>query len=73
MSIDIALLPDMHLSSLLEIIRTYSPPPPWMGPWFAGDVIGETYLDPSYTDAKGNMVIDVTDFFSSLNKTNPGP
>ena len=37
-----------------------------MGPWFAGDGIGETYLDPSYNDVKGNMVIDVTDFFSSL-------
>ncbi|TFK50405.1 hypothetical protein OE88DRAFT_1712963 [Heliocybe sulcata] len=49
------------------------PPPPWMGPWFAGDGIGETYLQPEYKDSQGNVVVKVTDFFNSLNKTDPGP
>ncbi|EIM79595.1 uncharacterized protein STEHIDRAFT_143167 [Stereum hirsutum FP-91666 SS1] len=44
------------------------PPPPWMGPWFAGDGIGETYLEPTY-----GSNIRVDDFFTSLNKTDPGP
>ncbi|GBE83323.1 hypothetical protein SCP_0503710 [Sparassis crispa] len=49
------------------------PPPPWMGPWYAGDGVGETGLQPEYGDARGANVITVDDFFVSLNKTDPGP
>ncbi|KAL6304751.1 hypothetical protein BKA93DRAFT_261703 [Sparassis latifolia] len=50
-----------------------APPQPWMGPWYAGDGVGETYLQPEYSDAKGTNVIKIDDFFVSLNKTDPGP
>lgn len=57
-----------HNFVLMESRCCYSPPPPWMGPWFAGDGIGETYLEPTYGS---NIRIDY--FFTSLNKTDPGP
>jgi len=53
--------------------RAGGPPPPWMGPWFSGDGIGETYLDSVHTDARGNELLKVDDYFMSLNKTDPGP
>ncbi|EIW75253.1 hypothetical protein CONPUDRAFT_77494 [Coniophora puteana RWD-64-598 SS2] len=48
-------------------------PPPAMGPWFSGDGIGEDYLQPVYRGAQGAEVIRVEDFFTSLNKQDPGP
>ena len=44
-----------------------------MGPWYSGDGIGETYMDPVHTNGAGKVVIEVEDFFQSLNKTDPGP
>jgi hypothetical protein len=38
-----------------------------MGPGYAGDGIGETYLNPEYES------LQVDNFFVSLNKTDPGP
>ena len=47
--------------------------PPWYAPWFLGDGVGEDSLDPQFHDAKGNTVLDVPDFFVSVNKTDPAP
>lgn len=44
-----------------------------MAPWFVSDGIGEKYLDPVHTDTQGNEVLKVDAFFTSLNKTEPGP
>ncbi|GBE89886.1 hypothetical protein SCP_1702120 [Sparassis crispa] len=58
---------------ILGLKALEGPPPPWMGPWYAGDGVGETYLQPAYSDAKGIDIIKINDFFVSLNKTDPGP
>ncbi|KAH8115210.1 hypothetical protein DFH11DRAFT_90645 [Phellopilus nigrolimitatus] len=55
-----------------EQMLTAPPPPPWCGPWFAGDGKGATYLQPKYPK-EGNTAIEITDFFLGLNKTDPGP
>jgi len=47
--------------------------PPWYAPWFLGDGVGEDSLDPQFHDAKGNTVLDVPDYFVSVNKTDPAP
>lgn len=47
-----------------------------MGPWFAGDGLGETYLDTYFTDdgeLSGKKMFAIDDFWVSLNKYNPGP
>ena len=44
-----------------------------MGPWYAGDGKGEDGLSQTYSSSDGKTIIAVTDFFQSLNKTNPGP
>lgn len=54
-------------------LSTHRPPPPWLGPWYAGDGIGERYLDPVYKSSAGEEVIRVSDFFTSLNQVEPGP
>ncbi|KZT28675.1 hypothetical protein NEOLEDRAFT_1057767 [Neolentinus lepideus HHB14362 ss-1] len=52
---------------------TATPSPPWMGPSYAGDGRGETYLDPEHGGATGKPTIKVLDYFTSLNKHDPGP
>ncbi|KAF8515738.1 hypothetical protein JB92DRAFT_3142760 [Gautieria morchelliformis] len=49
------------------------PPPPWIGPWYGGDGRGETYLDPVHKNSRGEVVLELDDFFVALNKTDPGP
>lgn len=44
-----------------------------MGPWYAGDGIGERYLQPVYKDAEGNDLITITEFFTALKQVQPGP
>lgn len=44
-----------------------------MGPWYSGDGIGEKYLEPEYKDPDGQLVISVEDYFTSLNRNDPGP
>lgn len=56
----------------VELMLQAPPPPPWCGPWFGGDGRGAIYLRPKYPQ-EGNTVIEVTDFFVGLNKTDPGP
>ena len=43
-----------------------------MGPWYITDGDGEETLDRDYA-AGGQTVITITEFFTSVNKTNPGP
>ncbi|EPQ50001.1 hypothetical protein GLOTRDRAFT_141642 [Gloeophyllum trabeum ATCC 11539] len=52
---------------------TAPPPPPSTGPFYAADGQGELYLDAVYNDKRGQPVIEVVDFFQSLNKHDPGP
>jgi hypothetical protein len=44
-----------------------------MGPWYGGDGRGETYLDPVHKNSRGEVVLELDDFFVALNKTDPGP
>ncbi|EJC99631.1 uncharacterized protein FOMMEDRAFT_93379 [Fomitiporia mediterranea MF3/22] len=57
----------------VEMMLSAPPPPPWCGPWFGGDGRGAIYLSPKYPQGSNNTVIEVTDFFVGLNKTDPGP
>ncbi|KZV87145.1 hypothetical protein EXIGLDRAFT_724036 [Exidia glandulosa HHB12029] len=57
----------------LHHVKTGPPPAPWMGPWYAGDGIGERYLHPVYKDAEGKDAITITDYFTSLKQVQPGP
>ena len=43
-----------------------------MGPWYVSEGVAENLLDREYT-VDGKAVITITDFFTSVNKTNPGP
>ncbi|KAF8583566.1 hypothetical protein K439DRAFT_1653435 [Ramaria rubella] len=59
---------------MLAGVRAGDPPPsPGMGPWYSGDGIGETYLDPVHNDRTGSPVVEISDFMLSLNMTDPGP
>jgi hypothetical protein len=44
-----------------------------MGPWYAGDGIGEATLDHVYKDSNGKELVHVEDFFTSLKQPEPGP
>ncbi|KAJ3533454.1 hypothetical protein NM688_g7280 [Phlebia brevispora] len=48
------------------------PPADWIGPWYSGDGRGEDLLRPEHVVGE-KQVITITDFFQSLNKTQPGP
>lgn len=56
----------------VETMMQAPPPPPWCGPWYAGDGRGSVHLTPNY-EVNGNKVIGITDFFIALNKCDPGP
>ena len=56
----------------VEMLLSEPLPPPVCGPWFSGDGRGSNYLRPKYP-RNGPTVIEVTDFFLGLNKTDPGP
>ena len=43
-----------------------------MGPWYFTEGAAENILDREYA-VDGKTVIAITDFFTSVNKTNPGP
>lgn len=43
-----------------------------MGPWYVSEGAAENILDREYA-VDGKAVITITDFFTSVNKTNPGP
>jgi len=47
--------------------------PPWLGPWYAGDGIIESYLPDQIADGSGKVVFTVQDVFLSLTKVDPGP
>jgi len=44
-----------------------------MFPIYAGDGIGEHYVDREYKDRDGNVVLDVDTMFISLNITDASP
>ncbi|KAJ3520564.1 hypothetical protein NM688_g9144 [Phlebia brevispora] len=48
------------------------PPATWIGPWYSGDGRGEDLLDPEHFSGDKKIII-ITDYFHSLNKTQPGP
>lgn len=56
----------------VELMLSAPPPPPWCGPWYAGDGRGAIYLKPKYPQL-GPTVLEIKDFFVGLNKTDPGP
>ena len=49
----------------VEMMVGSPPPPPFCGPWFAGDGRGSIYLRPKYPQS-GSSIIEVTDFFVGL-------
>ncbi len=53
-------------------MRMLSSPATWIGPWYSGDGRGEDLLTPEHFDGE-QKIIEITDFFQSLNKTQPGP
>ncbi|KAF8636088.1 hypothetical protein AX17_003793 [Amanita inopinata Kibby_2008] len=55
-----------------DLMFSVPPPPPWCGPWYSADGRGQVYLHPKYPES-GPTVIEITDFFLGLNKTDPGP
>ena len=60
------------INEQVELMTSGPPTPPFCGPWFNGDGKGSTYLRPKYPET-GNSVIEITDFFLSVNATDPGP
>lgn len=56
----------------VEMMLSAPPPPPWCGPWFGGDGRGAIYLKPKYPQ-NADTVLEITDFFVALGKTDPGP
>ncbi|KAJ7726947.1 hypothetical protein B0H16DRAFT_1735443 [Mycena metata] len=58
---------------LLPGFKNASPDrPPWMGPAYFGDGRGEDYLDRAYPGADGTTVLNLDEFFVSVNMTDPG-
>ncbi|OCB90291.1 hypothetical protein A7U60_g2465 [Sanghuangporus baumii] len=56
----------------VEMMLSVPPPPPSCGPWFGGDGRGAIYLKPRYPQ-NADTVLEITDFFVGLGKTDPGP
>lgn len=56
----------------VELMLSAPPPPPWCGPSFGPDGRGSIYLKPRYPH-EGNTIMEITDFFVGLGKTDPGP
>ena len=44
-----------------------------MGPWYSGDGVGEMYPDQEFKDSSGTPILDLVNFFVSLNRYDPGP
>ncbi|TDL16435.1 hypothetical protein BD410DRAFT_888762 [Rickenella mellea] len=60
-------------AEIMEMIATNPNTPPWTGPMFVGDGRGSKYLRESYPESGPVKVIEITDFFMSVNKTDLGP
>ncbi|TDL17774.1 hypothetical protein BD410DRAFT_536108 [Rickenella mellea] len=60
-------------AEIMEMLATNPNMPPWIGPMFLGDGRGSKYLRETYPAHGPAQVVDITDFFISVNKTEPGP
>ncbi|KAJ3556854.1 hypothetical protein NM688_g1794 [Phlebia brevispora] len=61
-----------QMDLMVGALASGPPPATWIGPWYSGDGRGEDLLDPEHFSG-ATKVITITDFFQSLNKTQPGP
>ncbi|TDL23013.1 hypothetical protein BD410DRAFT_787824 [Rickenella mellea] len=60
-------------AEIVEMKATNPNTLPWTGPMFLADGRGSKYLRESYPEHGPAQVIEITDFFTSVNKTEPGP
>ena len=60
------------INEQIELMTSGPTKLPSYGHWFIGDGKGATYLRPKYPES-GNSVIEITDFFLSINIADPGP
>ncbi|TDL17807.1 hypothetical protein BD410DRAFT_831293 [Rickenella mellea] len=60
-------------SKFIETLLSFPKTPPFRGPVFVGDGRGNKYLRESYPETDHVKVIEITDFFIGMNKSQPGP